>query len=247
MNNAKARFILRSYRSSGEDARDPAFREALEQAERDPGLKGWLQQEMELDNAIRVRLAGVAAPASLLDDILATQAVTTARPFRRYARWLAMAAAFAILAAGTWITAHRLQPALAYDAFPRMASSFLSKPFQLEHKADNLEQARAWLQARNASWDIPTTDAMETAATGGVGCRPINWKGQQVYLFCFFLDDGNVAHYFIMETDALPDARTGEPALWARHGKYTTATWADERYTYVLAGTGGISELQALL
>lgn len=247
MNNAKAKFILRSYRSSGEDARDPAFREALEQADRDPGLKGWLQREMELDDVIRTRLAGVPAPASLLDDILATQVVTTARTFRRYSRRLAMAAAIVMLAAGTWITVYHVQPALSHDAFPRMASSFLSKPFQLEHTAGNLEDARAWLHARNVAWDIPATDAMETAATSGIGCRPIQWKGREVYLFCFFLEDGNVVHYFIMETDALPDARTGEPPLWARHGQYTTVSWADERYTYVLAGKGEISGLQALL
>lgn len=248
MNNAKAKFILRSYRCDGADANDPVFREALAQAVHDPSLSDWFQTERAADDAIRSKLSEVPVPRDLIEDILASETLTTTRSFWRHGgRWLALAALFMALLGGVMMFAPARQPDLGFETFPRMASSFVSRPFQLDYEAASLDEATTWLQARQASWDIPVSDAMHTATSGGVGCRPIDWKGQEVFLFCFFLEDGNVVHFFMMDADALPDAPLNEAPMWARHGKYMTATWADERHAYVLAGDAEIGDLQALL
>jgi hypothetical protein len=41
MNNSEAKYILGAYRADGQDAAEPAFAEALRQAETDPDLGGW--------------------------------------------------------------------------------------------------------------------------------------------------------------------------------------------------------------
>jgi len=45
MDNPTAKEILSLYRPNGADARDPLFREALDQCKRDPGLAAWLNDQ----------------------------------------------------------------------------------------------------------------------------------------------------------------------------------------------------------
>lgn len=52
MKNDDARQILSAYRPSGEDASDPIFEEALEQARRDPELEEWFKEERARDAAL---------------------------------------------------------------------------------------------------------------------------------------------------------------------------------------------------
>lgn len=248
MNNATAKFILRSYRSSGEDARDPAFREALEQANRDPNLKDWLQQEMQVDDAVRERLAGVPVPAALMDDILASHRVTTSHSFWRKGKpWLAIAALFAVLLGGVVVAPLYYQPKVSFEAFPRVASMSVSRPYMLDRRVANLDEARQWMHAINVSPDISVTDPLKAAANSEMGCRTFTWRGRQVAMLCFFLDDGRVVHLFIMDRQTMPDAPRNAPALIARHRSWNTATWTDDQHAYVMTTKGTLDELQALL
>jgi len=248
MNNAKAKFILRSYRSSGEDARDPAFREALEQAERDPDLKGWLQEERDIDATIREQLAQVPVPDGLLDDILASHSVTTSRAFWRQGKsWLAVAAVLAVLLGGVFVAPLYYQPGVSFDAFPRVAAASVSRPFTLDRRVANLAEAREWIQSINMSPQIAVSDPLVAMSDGEVGCRTFSWHGRQVATLCFFFDDGRVVHYFIMDRQDLQDAPAGAPVQFARHRAWNTATWTDDRHAYVITATGSMDELQALL
>ena len=51
MDKEQARFILRSFRPDGADARDPDFTEALELAMEDRELGDWLANERAFDTA----------------------------------------------------------------------------------------------------------------------------------------------------------------------------------------------------
>ncbi len=250
MNNTKARFILSAYRSDGSDARDPVFRDALDQAEQDPELKEWFANERQTDEAIRHKLNSVDVPSSLLDDLLAVTSVTTQRAFwrRSASTWLAVAAALVLMLGGAYWFMPARQPDLAFHTFPQVVSSFLHRPFSLDYKAANLQEANLWLRHTHDRSAPQPPAHLQTAALDGVGCKMFNWQGADVLLLCFFLEDGRVAHFFIMEADQLPDAPAMPTApQWAQEGQYATGVWSDGRHACVLAMAGSVDELQTLL
>lgn len=57
MDNREARFVLNAYRPGGQDAGDPRFAEALEQARRDPVLERWFSESLAFDAAMAERFA----------------------------------------------------------------------------------------------------------------------------------------------------------------------------------------------
>jgi hypothetical protein len=246
MNNAQAKFVLRSYRADGSDARDPAFREALAQADRDPSLARWLAEEMALDQALAERLNATPAPAGLVDDLLALQRIRVL-PSRRAHRtaWFALAAA-AMLAVS--LTAWWLHtPPLSIGAYARAATGFLNRPFELEVKAESLTDVQAWLLEHKGSSAVSVPAALASASEGDVGCRSFSWRGQEVVLLCFTLENGVQAHLFVMDRTSLPDAADVRAVQFAQQGKWSTATWAEGNQAFVLATLGGNQALEALL
>jgi hypothetical protein len=100
MTNQEAKFTLGAYRAGGQDAGDPVFAEALEQAKRDPALGAWLAREQAHDAIVAAKLREVAPPAGLRAAILAgAQASSTRRVRWKQPVWLAAAAAVALLLA----------------------------------------------------------------------------------------------------------------------------------------------------
>jgi hypothetical protein len=71
MDRVAAKQILSAYRSEDRDWADPIFRDALAQMESDTDLKEWFDAQIDLDRAIRQKLAGIAPPADLQGKILA--------------------------------------------------------------------------------------------------------------------------------------------------------------------------------
>ena len=62
MDNQEAKFILSAYRPGGQDASDPRFAEALEQARRDPVLERWFSESIAFDAAMTEKLGAIAVP-----------------------------------------------------------------------------------------------------------------------------------------------------------------------------------------
>jgi hypothetical protein len=65
MRNECAKFLLSAYRPNGADARDPVFKEALEQVQRDPVLARWFREQRDFDEMISAKLRLVEPPAGL--------------------------------------------------------------------------------------------------------------------------------------------------------------------------------------
>ena len=65
MKNDEAKFILSAYRPDGDDAGDARFAEALAQAEQDPELAPWLQEERRFDSVFCDALGAVPVPPDL--------------------------------------------------------------------------------------------------------------------------------------------------------------------------------------
>ncbi len=243
MNNDKAKFILRSYRASGADARDPLFAEALDQASRDPELENWLAEERKLDKTIQAKLASVQVPASLQSDILAAANLTTSRTFWHRSRMLmAMAASLLVLVGGIMVTRHVIEPQVSLSAFPSVAASFVSSPFHLEKMAGSLAEMNEWMASKPTLSAVVVPERFQYLADEGVGCRSFSWRGQEVALLCFTLKDGRPAHFFVMDARSLPDAAgSGQPQV-AQHGSWVTTTWVENDHAYVVATSGSLND-----
>ena len=100
MNNQEAQFILRAYRSGGQDANDPQFQEALAHVKKDPALSNWFAEEMAWDAAISAKVKQSWVPVDLKANILAGRKIVHPQPWWKTKTWLAAAASFLILLGG---------------------------------------------------------------------------------------------------------------------------------------------------
>ncbi len=251
MNNKTATRLLKSYRSDGSDANDPVFKDALKQTRQDPGLGKWFVEEQALDEAIASQLNSIAVPGSLRDDILAMGAVhEQARP-RLFRRWrgggmLAMAAALLVLLGGGWLWMYR-QPSLSFEHYPRVATGFMRSQFELEMVTSDLIEAKGWVEGRGLSRELPIPASLAQATNRGVGCAPFDWRGEQVLLLCFWLEDGTALHYFVMDADALPDPPAPGEMRMARYRGYQTVTWQEDGFALVLTTSNFDLDTRTLL
>ncbi|MCI0541761.1 MAG: hypothetical protein L0Z50_41720, partial [Verrucomicrobiales bacterium] len=65
MNREEAKYLLRAYRVSGQDASDPQFREALEMLKIDPELARWFAQEQAVDRKLAEKIGSFPVPTDL--------------------------------------------------------------------------------------------------------------------------------------------------------------------------------------
>jgi hypothetical protein len=69
MTNEDAKLVLSAYRPNGEDARDPFFEQALQQAKLDPELMEWFEKQRAFDRVIIAKIRTIEPPASLNSQI----------------------------------------------------------------------------------------------------------------------------------------------------------------------------------
>lgn len=240
MTNDQAKFILCAYRAGGQDAGDPHFAPALEQARRDPALGQWLEREQALDAVTGERLRTVPPPAGLRDSILAGAQLDRPRPWWRQPAWLAAAAAVVLLAAaGLWRTAPG-RP-LEVDRLIRLAE----QDVLVTHRTlapETPGAVNAWLSdpAHSLRAGLPLTPTDLQADR----CRIVQVAGIELFEVCFKRDVWY--HIYIARRDHI---EPGAPAeiLFREQGRLATATWADARYVYVLATEAGLPALRQIL
>ncbi|MBI4028089.1 MAG: hypothetical protein HY360_24105 [Verrucomicrobia bacterium] len=247
MDNQQARFILQSYRPNGQDAADPAFAEALQQARQDPVLSEWFAKECRLDAAISAKVRAIPVPADLKGMILAGHQAS-AVPVRWFPlRTWAIAAAAALLvglAAIFWPrTPH---PSIAYAAYWQQVIQLVSaKDFKLEFKAVKLEQMQAWLASRGAPSDVNLPSNL--AQLPGMGCRTLVVDGHTASFFCFVADGNQMLHLIVIEKSMLRDPPPEASPQFAQGGAWSTASWSQGSKSYLLTSTAGTGFLQRFL
>lgn len=245
MNNEEAKFILSAYRSGGRDAADPAFAEALAQAERDPELRTWWDRERGLDAAVAARLQEVAPPAGLREAILAGGRVSGRVRHRwRQPGWLAAAAAVALLltATVTW-RAMRAAPTWA-----ELATQSIADLVESHHAHVGAPPGGAGWQERLAglALPLPRTLALDLTELRQRRCRTVKVGGREVFEFCFERD-GAWFHLYAARRSDFPSRGAAEPVeLTARDG-YVAATWADAANVYTLVTGAGYEALRRLI
>jgi hypothetical protein len=67
-----------------------------------------------------------------------------------------------------------------------------------------------------------------------MGCRILSFRGYPVTLICF-CHGQTVAHLLIVDRAALPALEPGKPPVLASQEEWTTATWADQHYAFMIA------------
>jgi hypothetical protein len=243
MDNQEAKRVLQTLRPGDPVAKQPPFSTALALADDDPDLKAWWEAQQAFDQKVAAKLQNVPLPADLRDNILAARKIEAFPAQPRFSYWLAAAAMVAILClAGTvWENARHVSSA-NYD---QAALAFLdhdAPPLGMT-SADH-DKILAWLKERNApTGSLPAK--MSTLPT--VGCQKFAVAGHSVSLICFALAGGRLVHLFLVNQTDLsdPPSRTG-PEFKEIQG-WSTASWSDDKMSYMLATQASPDTLRQLL
>lgn len=241
MDNQEAKFILKAYRSNGADAGDPAFREALEQAQRDPALREWLSEQQALDQAIAGKLKSIPAPASLRESILAgARAGSVRRSWWRSQAWLAIAAGL-MVAIGLSFAWRQVKAGRALDRLAEFAAYDL---LHGQHGGRGEEVHRLVSVLEDRSTHLAASLNIDPQKLGATGCRSLSFAGHEIVEVCFARNGAEFHLYIARRGDLVP---AGKGPRFAQAGKAATMAWSDANFVYVVAGDSGTDRLRALL
>jgi hypothetical protein len=210
LTNEAAKFVLNAYRPNGADAQDPAFRDALEQAARDPELGAWFKEQRDFDAMIAEKLSGIEPPATLRSAILA--GIENRPPARRFSikPLLALAAVIALSAIilvpmytryysrSEWVDRYQKANLAMLAASPMPQLDLLTASFARTQQYLEEMQAPCIYSLPGSLLALPTA-----------GCKTLRWNGHMLSLTCFRLPSGELLHLFVIAEKALDPIETG--------------------------------------
>ncbi|NJK91445.1 MAG: DUF3379 domain-containing protein [Blastochloris sp.] len=195
MDNTEAKLILSAYRSQGQEAQDPHFAAALEQARLDPDLGAWFAEQQKFDRAISEKLGGCPVPQSLKSTILAgTQTQVSPRSWRQVMPWALAAMLILGLGLGFWFQQTPQQPSWAdyREEVGAKAVALIENGFELEYQSSDRTSVMDWIRKRQLVGHVSLTQGMTESRP--LGCKALEWRGHQLALVCFKSDQNQVAH-----------------------------------------------------
>jgi len=234
VNNQEAKLILQAYRPGGEDASDPLFAEALEQARRDPELQKWLAEQTALEARLQARLqTAIPVPRGLKSDLLALRKIS--RPASWWFQPMKLAAAAVVvllLGLGVFFLFPHPQTQLA-SFRETMARYSAQEQGHIVFESHDLAAIQQWLQGRGIeiNFDLPT--ALPGRSTQG--CRVVDWNRHKATMLCFVLN-GEHIDLFVMDRASLPDLPDNGLPLYVKTGGLMTAAWSKGDKVYLLTG-----------
>ncbi len=257
MTNEEAKFLLQGYRPNGQDAENAAMAEALAQAERDPSLRAWFEREREFDALIAGKLRDVAPPPGLRESILAGTKLSTreAQPDRANPAWwrgfwgVSLAAAAAVLVATMWW----FNPARGPTVVTLPSADLLLKTALADYRgaheeglhADSLGPFGDWLETATTKLSAqPMPASLQDLAERG--CRSVEVGGHRLFEICF-LREGEWYHVYLAPRDDFDPASMHDEPMFHEQGRFVAATWADQKFVYLVSSTSGIDSLRRLL
>lgn len=247
MKNHEAKFILGAYRPDGRDASDPAFAEALAQAEHDPELRAWFEKQRKFDATFSTKLHSIPPPPGLREAILAGSRVSAAQPKRRWwsnPAWFAAAAAIAIMM-GVGIA---VRPSTARPGGAELAALALRDLAEAHDQHVGFPPEVATEQAQLAGMRTPlaSTLKLDFADLQKKNCRAVALGGKQMLEICF-LRDGTWYHVYVgRRSDFAPGALDPKALLQARD-QYASTVWADANNIYALVTHAGAEALRRVI
>jgi hypothetical protein len=246
MDNREAKFVLSAYRPGGQDASDPRFVEALEQARRDPVLGQWFKESVAFDATMTEKLRAVAVPVDLRDNILAGAKIS--RPLRSpFVKWAIAAALISMATIGSLIWHETRAPRLAgwQNHALDVISSLVKGKASFDAQSHNASDLVQWLRANHAPATQKLPDNLGKLAS--IGCKTFFWDNKRVSVMCFMRPDGGLIHLVAAAATPATDRLTkGGPTL-LQQGEWTTATWREGEIIYMLALEGSPDQLRPYL
>ena len=244
MDNREAKFILNAYRPGGQDASDPRFAEALEQARRDPVLERWFVDSIAFDTAMTEKLRAVAVPVDLRESIVA--GVKISRPLRwsnPFIKWAIAAALISMAIFGSLIWQNTRAAHLAgwQNEALDVVSSLVRNESSFDAQSHNASELVAWLRANHAPAAQTLPQSLDKLQS--LGCKTFSWNGTAVSVICFMRPDGGLIHLITMNTPAA----SGRTPRLVQRDHWATATWREGDMTYMLALEGSPDQLRRYL
>jgi hypothetical protein len=248
MDNREAKFILNAYRPGGQDASDPRFAEALEQARRDPVLDRWFSKSIAFDAAITEKLCAATVPSDLRESILA--GVKVSRTLTRKNRWRKWAIAAAVVFAAivpsiAWYQTRPAHLAGWQSGALDVISSLVSNESSFDAESHNPNDLIGWLRANHAPVGEKLPDNLNKLAS--MGCKTFLWHGKPVSVICFARPGGGLIHLAITNASAASRRAIRPKPKLIQQGRWTTATWREGSAIYMLALEGSRDELRRYL
>jgi len=202
--NETAKFLLNAYRPNGADAQDPVFRDALEQAARDPELGTWFKGQRGFDSMIAEKLSEIEPPATLRSAILV--GINNRPSARRFSIRPLLALAAVILLSAVILVPMYTRRYSGSDLIDRYENANLAMlaaaPVpQLDLLTASFSRTQEYLEEMQAPciYSLPASLlALPTA-----GCKTLRWNGHILSLTCFRLPSGELLHLFVIAEKAL--------------------------------------------
>jgi hypothetical protein len=244
MDNWEAKFILNAYRPGGQDASDPRFAEAIEQARRDPILQRWFDESLAFDAAMTVKLCTVPVPGDLRENILAGAKVSRMPGRKNRLRKWAIAAVVvlsATLGSLIWHSTRQTHLAGWQSQALDVVSSLAKNESHFDAESHNAGELVAWLRANHA----PTAERLpkDLGRLASIGCKTFSSNGTPISVICFKRTDGGLIHLVIMNASASDRALNRKPEL-VQQNQWATATWREGEMICMLALEGSLDQLR---
>lgn len=251
MKNEEAKQILSAYRTGGDDAADPVFEQALQQARRDPELADWFKEERRRDGEWATFFQSIPVPEEGKQSLLhlaRVQKIKKRRPFWFWSGALAASLAF-LFGVVFWLLSD-LEPINA-RAFHEERSLGVSELLQLAHlrqpfdfRGGSVPELRAWLTGRGAAAPEGLPEAW--GHLSALGCRVFaDDQGQSISLLCL-KKNGQIVHLFVAEGPARQALALAEKK-WISHEGWSAYCWSDGDRAYVLLSPAPAEELDELV
>ena len=237
MKSEEAKSILKMYRAGGQDAGNPLFAAALEQANNDPELARWLAEQRSFDAAFISAVQSIPVPRNLKPSLLTTRRIAPLPLWRPWLGPLAAAAAIMALAALGIFSLKKSSAGFNEYRTEIVEASWDNSP-HLEHNSTTLKDAQQWFLQQQAHGDF-------TFPTGlgefhAYGCRVLDWRGEKVSFVCL-LDGMKHLHLFVINCQAVRNIPSPSLPDFEDCAGWKTISWSQGNKLYVLTGMNYLS------
>ena len=247
MDSRQAKEILDLYRP-GVDDDDPQFAEALAQAQRDPELGRWLEEQRALYAAIRSKMKNIPVPLDLRDRILGERKLVRPVVWWRSQFAMGAAAVLVICLSIYFIVAQLRSPAYRVTYFPAFRDQmvyFVAARYKYDIRSDSFDVLRQQF-VRNG-WPSDYVVPPHIAELGVEGGCLMRWREHKVSMLCLRAPNHRGVWLCIIERAALPDGpKQSVPQIAVTDG-LPTASWTENGKTYLLIAEGDEPFLRTLL